>query len=64
MRLVLDDGIPAIEVSLLLLAEPVLNTFWAYLVHGEAPGAWSLAGCVVILSATCVRVLLQRGDSG
>jgi DME family drug/metabolite transporter len=57
-------GLPAIEVSLLLLAEPVLNTFWAYLVHGEAPGAWSLAGCSVILSATCVRVLLQRGDSG
>jgi len=30
----------AIEVSLLLLLEPVLNPLWAWLVHGETPGPY------------------------
>ena len=51
--------VPAVEVSLLLLAEPVLNSIWAWLVLGETPGPWSLLGCFLILSATCVRVLIQ-----
>lgn len=55
--------LPAVEVSLLLLAEPLLSTLWAWAVHGEAPGPWSLAGCAVILSATCVRVLLPAVSS-
>jgi len=42
----------ALEASLLLLLEPVLNPVWAWLVHGERPGAWSLAGGAVILVAT------------
>ena len=56
-------GLPAVEVSLLMLAEPVLNTFWAWAILGEQPGPWSLAGCSVILVATGVRVLLQRGET-
>lgn len=55
--------VPAVEVSLLLLAEPVLNAVWAWLVLGEQPGAWSLLGCILILSATCVRVALQSRES-
>jgi drug/metabolite transporter, DME family len=47
--------VPALEASLLLLVEPVLNPIWAWLVHGEAPGAWALAGGVVILGATATR---------
>jgi len=42
----------ALEASLLLLLEPVLNPLWAYLVHGERPGPWAVAGAVVILVAT------------
>jgi drug/metabolite transporter (DMT)-like permease len=45
----------AFEASLLLLLEPVLNPVWAWLVHGEQPGAWSLAGGAVILLATLVH---------
>ena len=53
-------GVPALEVSLLLQLEPVLNSFWAWLVHGERPGPWSLAGCSVILLATLTKSL-DRG---
>ncbi len=47
--------VPALETALLLLLEPVLNPIWAWLAHGEKPGAWSLAGGVVILAATVVK---------
>lgn len=58
-------GLPAVEVSLLLLLEPLLNTLWAWGIHGEQPGCWSLAGCALILAATLARVLIQRpaGDA-
>ncbi len=38
----------ALEVSLLLVLEPVLNAVWAWLLHGERPGPWSLAGCTLV----------------
>jgi drug/metabolite transporter, DME family len=49
----------AIEVSLFLLLEPVLNPIWAWLVHGETPGPATLAGGGVILGATLVRATLD-----
>jgi drug/metabolite transporter (DMT)-like permease len=49
--------LPALEASLLLLLEPVLNAVWAWMFHGERPGPWSLAGCAIILGATLVRAL-------
>jgi drug/metabolite transporter (DMT)-like permease len=37
--------IPALETSLILLIEPVLNPVWSWLFHGERPpGRWP-AGC-------------------
>ncbi len=47
--------VPVLEASLLLLLEPVLNPVWAWLLHGERPGPWSLAGGAVILVATAVK---------
>jgi DME family drug/metabolite transporter len=44
--------VPAFEASTLLLAEPVLNPVWAWLVHGERPTPWAIAGGALILSAT------------
>lgn len=44
--------VPALEASLILIAEPVLSPFWAWLVHGETPTIWALIGGVVILSVT------------
>jgi DME family drug/metabolite transporter len=52
--------IAALEAGLLLLLEPVLNPLWTWLLHGERPGAWSLAGGTLILTATAARVL--RGE--
>ena len=45
----------AFEASLLLLLEPVLNPIWAWLVHGERPGNWSIAGALVILLSTVAK---------
>ena len=47
--------VTALEASLLLLVEPALNPLWSWLVHGETPGAWALAGAAVIFGATTLR---------
>jgi drug/metabolite transporter (DMT)-like permease len=49
--------LPAFEASLILLIEPVLNPLWAWIVHGEEPGAWSLAGGAVLVAATLVKTV-------
>ncbi|ADO70557.1 DMT family transporter [Stigmatella aurantiaca] len=50
--------VPAVEASLLVLLEPVLNPVWAFLVAGEQPGPWALLGGGIILLATAWRTLL------
>ena len=45
----------ALEASLLLLGEPVLNPVWAWLVHGERPSSWALAAGAVIVAATVTK---------
>lgn len=50
-------GTPAIEASLLILLEPVLNPIWTFLVAGETPGPWAVAGGAVVLAATAWRTL-------
>jgi drug/metabolite transporter (DMT)-like permease len=51
--------VPVFEASILLLCEPVLNPVWSWLVHGERPGAWALAGGVAILGATLLKTWLD-----
>ncbi len=50
-------GTPAVEASLLVLLEPVLNPVWTFVFAGERPGPWALAGGAVILLATTWRTL-------
>ena len=54
----------ALEASLLLLAEPVLNPLWAWIVHGERLSPWTFAGGAVIVAATLVKTLLTRHARG
>lgn len=51
--------VAALEASTLLLLEPALNPFWSWIVHGENPGAWSLAGGALILGATLVKTVVD-----
>ena len=55
--------ITALEASLLLLIEPVLNPIWALLIHGEKPGAWALVGGLLILGATVLKSASGRPAS-
>ena len=45
----------ALEASMLLLLEPVLNPVWSWLIHGEKPRAWSLLGGAIILGGTLAK---------
>ena len=49
--------VTALEASLVLLIEPVLNPVWAWWLHGETVGGWALLGGVVILAAIVHRSL-------
>jgi drug/metabolite transporter (DMT)-like permease len=52
--------VSALEVSLLVLLEPVLSPMWAWFVHGERPTALALMGGAVIVVATAVYT--ARGE--
>jgi drug/metabolite transporter, DME family len=45
----------ALEASLLMFIEPVLSPLWAWLMHGERPGAWAIAGGTLILASTAIK---------
>lgn len=44
-------AVPALEASILLLAEPALNPAWSWFFAGESPGARGLAGGILIVLA-------------
>jgi DME family drug/metabolite transporter len=46
--------VSALEVSLLVLLEPVLGPVWAWLIHGERPATPALFGGAMIVIATAV----------
>jgi drug/metabolite transporter (DMT)-like permease len=50
--------LPALEVSLLVLLEPLLNPLWTWLLHGERPTALASLGGAVMLAALAGRTLL------
>lgn len=54
---------PAVEASLLILIEPVLNPVWTYLFKGERPGRWAIAGAAIILAASVWRTVLPLFDA-
>lgn len=56
--------LPALEVSLLLLIEPVLNPLGAWIVHREVPSFWALMGGVIILLGTLLNTLAKATTQG
>ena len=52
--------LPALDASLLLLIEPVLNPVWTWLLRGESPGAWTIVGGTIILAATAANAAAAR----
>ena len=50
-------GTPAVEASLIVLLEPVLNPIWTFLFAGERPGPWAIAGGAIVLAATAWRTV-------
>jgi drug/metabolite transporter (DMT)-like permease len=51
-------SLSALEIAIVLMIEPVLNPVWAWLWHGERPGAWPLVGGAIIILATIVKTLI------
>jgi DME family drug/metabolite transporter len=49
--------LPALEASLLLLLEPVLNPLWAWFIRDEYPGTWTLGGGAMIVIATGAKAV-------
>jgi drug/metabolite transporter (DMT)-like permease len=45
----------ALDAMLIFMIEPVLNPIWVYLVIGESPGRWALAGGVVVIASVTAR---------
>ena len=56
------EHVPALEASLLVLLEPVLNPIWTFLLAGERPGPWALVGGTVVVAATVWRTLAAALD--
>jgi drug/metabolite transporter (DMT)-like permease len=51
----------AVEASLIVLLEPILNPVWVYLVLGEIPATRVLLGCGLIGLALVAMALSERG---
>ena len=56
--------LPALQTSLLLLLEPVLNPIWTWLVRGEDPGPWTIAGGAIIVAASAAQACATKGTEG
>jgi drug/metabolite transporter, DME family len=54
-------SLPALEVSLLVLVEPVLNPVWTWLLYDERPSPLALAGGATMIIALAVRAVMDRG---
>lgn len=52
--------VPALEATLILTLEPVLNPVWVFLVIGERPGPLALIGGLLVVIAVVGRAALAR----
>lgn len=50
-------GVRALDAGIVGYVEPVLNPFWVFLVLGERPSGWALAGGAIIVAAVVLHTL-------
>lgn len=55
-------SVPAAQLSLIALIEPVLSPLWAWLVSGELPPIWTFIGGAVIVGAIIIQALFATRD--
>lgn len=55
--------VTALEATIITMIEPILNPIWVFLMLGEMPGPWSLAGGLIILVAIVARYALPAMKS-
>ena len=49
--------VTALEGILIPILEPVLNPVWVFLLLGEKPGKWAIAGGIIVLVAVTLRCI-------
>ena len=55
----------ALESTLIVTLEPILNPVWVFFVTGETPGPLTLTGGVLVLGAVTLRAVVSaRGANG
>lgn len=53
-------GLPAIEVAILSLIEPVINPTWVFIVNGEVPSYFAVVGGAIILISVLIHNLTSH----
>jgi len=56
--------VTALEGILIPVLEPVLNPVWVFLLLGEIPGKWAVAGGIIVLVSVTLRCILSLRNSG
>lgn len=56
-----SQGVTSLELVLITTLEPILNPIWVFLILGERPGNWAIAGgLMVLISVTVWSVIKTR----
>ncbi len=50
--------VTALESTLILTIEPILNPIWVFLLAGETPGKWAIVGGIIVFFSITIRSLL------
>jgi len=56
--------VTALEAILIPVLEPVLNPVWVFLLIGERPGPWAIAGGFIVLISVTARCLMALRQTG
>ncbi len=51
--------VPALESTLILTIEPILNPFWVFFVLGEVPGQFAFIGGALVLGVVIIRAIIS-----